>query len=53
MMKLRNTLYAMLCLTAGLCTLTGCIDEYEADIHYEDTDLLVVEGTICSGRTIN
>lgn len=51
MMKLRNTLYAMLCLTAGLCTLTGCIDEYEADIHYEDTDLLVVEGTICSGQT--
>ena len=29
---------------------TGCIEEYEADIPSEDTNLLVVEGTICSGK---
>lgn len=28
--------------------LTGCIDEYEADITADDSNLLVVEGTICS-----
>jgi len=35
---------------AVLMTLSGCIEEYEADISSEDSDLLVVEGTICSGR---
>ena len=34
----------------GLCTLSGCIEEYEADIPSEDTDLLVVEGAICSSQ---
>ena len=33
-----------------LCTLSGCIEEYEAAISDEDTDLLVVEGTIQPGR---
>ena len=33
-----------------LLTLSGCIDEYEADIPSEDSDLLVVEGTICSSK---
>ena len=33
------------------CTLSGCVEEYEADISAEDTDLLVVEGTICSGKS--
>ena len=32
------------------CTLSGCIEEYDADIPDEDTNLLVVEGTICSGE---
>jgi len=31
-------------------TLSGCIEEYEADIPSEDSDLLVVEGTICSSQ---
>ena len=30
--------------------LSGCIEEYEADINTEDSNLLVVEGTICSGK---
>ena len=30
--------------------LSGCIDEFEADIPSEDSDMLVVEGTICSGK---
>ena len=34
----------------GLCTLSGCIEEYEADISAEDSDLLVVEGTICASK---
>ena len=31
-------------------TLSGCIEEYEADITEEDTNMLVVEGAICSSR---
>jgi hypothetical protein len=31
-------------------TLSGCIEEFEADIPEEDSGLLVVEGTICSGK---
>ena len=30
--------------------LSGCIEEYEADIPSEDSDLLVVEGSICSSK---
>lgn len=33
-----------------VCTLSGCIEEYEADIPDDDTNLFVVEGTICSGE---
>ena len=33
-----------------LLTLSGCIEEFEADIPEEDSSLLVVEGTICSGK---
>ena len=29
---------------------TSCVDEYEADIADKDSNLLVVEGTICSGE---
>ena len=49
-MKLKETIYSTLCLivTAGL--FAGCIDEYEADIADEDSNLLVVEGTILSGE---
>ncbi len=50
MMKLRKTLYSVICLMAGVCTLSGCIEEYEADISASDSYLLVVEGTICSGK---
>ena len=32
------------------CMLSGCIEEFEADISDEDSDLLVVEGTICSSK---
>ena len=45
-----KTLYFVLCLMAGVCTLSGCIEEYEADIPTEDSDLLVVEGAICSSQ---
>ena len=33
-----------------LLIMSGCIDEYEADISAEDSNLLVVEGTICSAE---
>ena len=49
-MKLRKSLYFLLCLMVGVCTLSGCIEEYEADISAEDSDLLVVEGAICSSQ---
>ena len=29
---------------------TSCVEEFEADIPAEDSNLLVVEGTICSGK---
>ena len=45
-----KSLYFALCLMVSVCTLSGCIDEYEADISEEYSDLLVVEGTICSGK---
>ena len=33
-----------------LLTLSGCIEEFEADITVDESNLLVVEGTICSGK---
>ena len=48
--KLRKSLYFVLCLMAGVCTLSGCIEEYEADLPSDDTNLLVVEGAICSSQ---
>jgi len=33
-----------------LLTLSGCIEEYDADISSDDTNLLVVEGSICSSQ---
>ena len=48
MMKQIKSLYFVLCLMACVCSLSGCIEEYEADISEEDSDLLVVEGTIYS-----
>ncbi len=40
----------MLHLMVGVCTLTSCIEEYNADISAEDSNLLVVEGTICADQ---
>ena len=50
MMKLKQSLYYVFCLMVGLSTLSGCIEEYEADISSEDSDLLFVEGSICSSK---
>ena len=50
MTKLRKTLYFILCLIVGTSTLLGCVEEYEADISEDDSNVLVVEGTICSGE---
>ena len=33
-----------------LFSFTGCIEEFEADIPDDESNLLVVEGTICSGK---
>lgn len=51
MKKLIMTLYEVLYLLVGVWTLSGCIEEYDADIPADDSDILVVEGTICSSRT--
>ena len=40
----------MLYLMVGICTLSGCVEEFEADLPDVDSDLLVVEGTICSSE---
>ena len=51
MTKLIKSLYiTVLCLILGVYMLSGCIEEYEADIATDDSDLLVVEGSICSGQ---
>lgn len=50
MMKLKKTIYLVLCLLWGMGTLTGCIEKYDADIPSEETGLLVVEGTIMPGK---
>ena len=46
---MKRLLYNLICLMLGV-TLSGCIEEFEADIPEEDSNLLVVEGTICSGE---
>ena len=48
---MKKSLYIILGLMVSICMLSSCIDEYEADIPFEETDLLVVEGTICSSQT--
>lgn len=44
--------YFALCIInfALLFSLSGCVEEFEADIPDGDTDLLVVEGTICANK---
>ena len=46
---MKRLLYIVLCLIIGV-TLSGCVEEFEADIPADDSNLLVVEGTICSGK---
>ena len=46
---IKNKLYIIICLILSV-TLSGCIEEYQADIPTKDSDLLVVEGTICSSK---
>lgn len=46
---MKRLLYMLLCLIVGV-TLSGCVEEYEADIPAEESELLVVEGRICSGE---
>ena len=46
---MKRWLYNLTCLMVGV-TLSGCIEEFEADIPAEDSELLVVEGSICASR---
>lgn len=52
MMKLREMLRWVLGVVCMALTLSGCIKDFEADIPSDDSNLLVVEGAICSG-TLN
>ena len=47
---MKRLLYNLIFLVLGTSTVLSCIDEYEADISAEDSNLLVVEGTICSAE---
>ena len=49
MMKTKILFYLLLLSFSPSLLFTSCIEEYEADIPEGDSDLLVVEGTICSG----
>ena len=50
MMKLKQSIYDVLYLLMGAWILSGCVEEFEADLPSSDTNLLVVEGTICSSQ---
>jgi hypothetical protein len=45
----RGLLHTLLCLILGVI-LSGCIEEYDADIPEDESDILVVEGAICSSK---
>ena len=45
----RGLLHTILCLIAGV-VLSGCIEEYEAVLPEDESDILVVEGAICSSK---
>ncbi len=47
---MKRWLYNFTCLVLGISALLSCVDEYEADISADDSDLLVVEGTICAAE---
>ena len=42
--------YLLLLSFSPLLLFTSCVDEYEADVSDKDSNLLVVEGTICSAE---
>ena len=46
----RGKWYFVLWLMAGVCSLSSCIEEFEADIPDDNSDLLAVEGTICASQ---
>ena len=49
-MKTKILFYLLLLTFPPSLLFTSCIDEYEADISAEDSNLLVVEGSICSAE---
>ena len=50
MMKTKILFYLLLLTFPPSLLFTSCVDEYEADISAEDSNLLVVEGSICSAE---
>ena len=46
----RGKWFFVLWLMACVCSLSSCIEEFEADIPEDDSDLLTVEGTICASQ---
>lgn len=50
MNKISIYIKSVLSVIACLFMVTGCVEEYEADLPYSDTHLLVVNGTICSNQ---
>ncbi len=48
MRRLPFYLFTFLLFTASM--MSGCIEEYEADIPADDSDILVVEGSICASQ---
>lgn len=52
-MKQRYYLLNMWCSLIGLFLFTGCIEEFEADLSSDETQILAVEGTIFSDSLCN
>ena len=50
MTKLIKALYFVIYLVAGVYSLSGCVERFDADISSDDANVLVVEGAICSGE---
>ena len=50
MTNLIKALYFVIYLVAGVYSLSGCVERFDADISSDDANVLVVEGAICSGE---
>ena len=52
MMKLKQSLYNVLCLIVGICSLSGCVDEFEADISAVEDAITLLNNTVATSGSV-